>query len=133
MKRILRHYTIETSILLLLSRVSSGMVFNRGIETILLAGAALTLTSIIAKPIINILLLPLNLITFGVFRWLSSAIALYIVTLLVKDFKIEYFHFEGISTVWFNIPTIHLQGIFAYIFFSFLLSIISSIIYWVIK
>jgi len=89
--------------------------------------------SLLAKPIINMLLIPLNLITFGLFRWVSSAVVLYIVTLLVKDFKVVAFNFVGFSNKWIEIPSMYFQGFWAYVAFAFLLSIITSFIYWVIK
>ena len=133
MKRILRHYLIDTTSLWLVSQTASGIVFGKGINTLLLAGVALTLISIFAKPIINILLLPLNLITFGLFRWISSAVVLYIVTLLVEGFQITFFHFSGFSNKWVEIPTLDFRGILAYIAFSLILSILTTFLFWVVK
>lgn len=133
MKRILKHFVIDTVSLYLASSIASGMVFEKGIETIVLTGVGLMLASLIAKPVINILMLPLNLITFGLFRWVSSAIALYLVTLVVPGFKIINFYFGGYGSTWFDLPVISLSGVFALIAFSFLLSLIESIIYWIIK
>ena len=133
MKRILRFYVISTTALYTVSQTAIGMVFSKGTETLLLAGVGLAIASLLVKPIINILLLPINLITFGLFRWVSSAIALYIVTLIVKDFRIDKFFIEGTQTTWFDIPTIDLAGIFAFVAFSFLLSIVVSFIHWLFK
>lgn len=133
MKRILRHYTIDTFSLWVISEVASGMVFERGFYTLFVAGAALMATFLLAKPVINLLLLPLNMITYGLFRWVSSAVVLYIVTLVIKDFKIAEFVFQGFSSKWIDIPALDFQGNLSYVGFSFLLSIISSFIYWLIK
>lgn len=133
MKRILKHFVIDTVSLYLASSIASGLVFERGIETIILTGAGLTLASLVAKPIINVLMLPINLITFGLFRWVASAVALYLVTLVVPGFKVMNFFFGGYSSVWFDLPTISLVGVFALIAFSFLLSLIASFIYWLVK
>lgn len=133
MKRILRHFTIDTVSLYLASSVASGLIFEKGIETILMAGLGLTVASLIAKPIINVLMLPINLISFGLFRWVSSAIALYLVTLVVNGFQIVKFHFGGFSSVWFDIPTFTFEGIVAIVSFSLLLSLIASFIYWLVK
>lgn len=133
MKKIVRHYIIDTSTLYAVSLIASGIVFEEGIRTLLLAGLALSLASILVKPIINLLLLPINLITFNLFRWLSSAVALYLVTLVVPGFKIVSFSFAGYTSQWIDIPALSIQGVFAFILFSFLISIITSIIYWVIS
>lgn len=133
MKTIIRHYAIDTFSLFVVSRIADGMIFARGWQDLLFAGAGLTVVSLLAKPVITILLLPLNLLTFGLFRWVSAAIALYLVTLIVSGFMIIGFHFAGLSTKWFDIPTLNFVGIWAFVAFSFVLSFISSLIHWIIK
>lgn len=133
MKRIIRHYLIDTATLFAVSQIAAGITFGKGTETLLQAGVGLTLISLFAKPIINLLLLPLNLVTFGFFRWLSSAIVLYLVTLIIADFKITFFHFSGLVSKWIDIPVIDFKGIIAFIAFSFLISILTSFFYWLVK
>ncbi len=133
MKRILRHFVIDSVSIFLVSSIASGLYFEKGIETLLLTGLGLTIASLIAKPIINILLLPVNLITFGLFRWVAAVAVLYIVTLVVPGFKIAGFNFVGYTSLWFDIPAVVFSGYIAYIAFSFLHSLISSFIYWLIK
>jgi uncharacterized membrane protein YvlD (DUF360 family) len=133
MKHFIKLYVLETYSLYLVSQITSGLNFVGGITTILITGAYLTFVNFFAKPVINMLLLPLNLVTFGIFRWVSSAIALYIVTLLVKDFKVGFFHFAGFENKWFNIPTLHFEGILAFIAFSLVLSVLISVLVWIFK
>ncbi len=133
MKKILRHFIIDTYCLYLISNSISGIYFNSGFTTLLAAGAAITIVSLVAKPVINILLLPINLLTFGLFRFLGSSVVLYLTTLLVKSFEIRCFDFPGLSSIWFDIPKIYLTGLGAYVAFSFILSFLSSLIYWLIK
>lgn len=133
MKRILRHFVIDTFCLYLVTRVATGIQLGNGMNTLIMAGMAITVVSLVAKPVINILLLPLNLITFGLFRWVASAVVLYITSLIVPAFKILYFHFPGLASKWFDIPVMDFKGIMAYIGFSFLLSLFTSLIYWLIK
>lgn len=133
MKRILRHFVIDSVSIFLVSSIASGMLFEKGIETLLYTGLGLTIASLIAKPVINILLLPVNLITFGLFRWVAAVAVLYIVTLVVPGFKIVGFNFAGYSSVWIDLPSLVFGGYVAYIAFSFLHSLISSFIYWLIK
>lgn len=133
MKKVLKHFTIDTVSLYLASSMASGLIFENGIETIIFAGAGLTVASLIAKPIINVLMLPINLITFGLFRWVASAIALYLVTIVVPGFRIAKFHFGGFTSTWFDLPTISFEGVIALVSFSLLLSLIASFIYWLVK
>src|SRR3989344_2481779 len=115
MKRILRHFIIDTFCLWVVSQTANGMVFERGFITLLVAGMGLTGVSLLAKPVINLMLLPINLITFGLFRWVASAVMLYLVTLIVKDFKIAFFSFTGFASKWIDIPSLHFEGALAFI------------------
>lgn len=133
MKTILKHFIINTVSLYLVSLAVSGIVFAEGTYSILLAGIVLTLTTLIIKPVINILLLPINLITFGLFRWVGFAITLYLVTLIVPGFKLLDFVYKGFSSYWFTIPGISISGVLAFIAFSFFISMIASIGYWIFK
>lgn len=131
--RIIKHFLVNIATLYLVSLIVSGITFENGINTLLLAGVALTIAALIVKPVINLLLLPINLITFGLFRWVGYAIALYLVTLIVPAFKLSNFAFAGLSTYWIAIPPLTLTGIIAFIAFSFLISLISSVVDWILK
>ena len=133
MKFILKIYLTNTLSLYLASVVFGGMQLSKGINSILLAGVGLSLLSLLVKPLINLLLLPLNLITFGLFRWVSSAIALYLVTLIIPGFKIIGFSFAGLASKWIDIPSVNLSGILSIIAFSLVISVISSILHWLIS
>jgi uncharacterized membrane protein YvlD (DUF360 family) len=112
--------------------MAQGMVFEEGTKTLLLAGLGLTAVTIFAKPVINLMLLPLNLVTYGLFRWVSSGVALFLVELIIPKFSINNFLFSGLTNRWFDLPLITLQGIPAYIAFAFILSFITSILFWLL-
>jgi len=133
MKSLIRHYLIDTVGLYLITLFFQGIVIENGLSGMLLAGLGLMVTTLLVKPIINILLIPLNLLTFGFFKWISNVVALYIVTLIIPGFKIIGFSFNGLSTKWLDIPSFSLSGILAFLAFSFVLSIITSTFYWLIK
>ena len=133
MKRILRMFIIETLALVTASKIAYGLVFENGMETLLLSGLALTIATIVVKPAINMLLLPINLVTFNLFKWVSSAVALYLVTLAVPGFKIVGFSFGGVQSDTVPLPAIDLPGIGAFIAFSFIIAAITGLIYWIIK
>jgi len=132
-KTLLKHFIIDTVSLYLISLVVSGITFADGTRTLLLAGLGLMATTLIARPIIGVLLLPLNLITFGLFKWVASAISLYLVTIVVPGFKLTNFYFAGASSAWIGIPAISLTGPLAFVAFSFLISLVSSLVYWIFK
>lgn len=123
----------DTVSLYLASQIASGLIFQGGIITLLMAGVGLVGATLLVKPIINILLLPINLVTFGFFKWASSAIALYIVTLVVPGFKIVSFNLEAFSSKWLDIPQVSLNGVLAFVAFSFLIFLLTSVMKWLTK
>ncbi len=133
MRTLLKHFIIDTVALYLISQGVSGMVFQDGLYTLLLTGLTLMLTTMIVKPVINILLLPLNLVTFGLFKWVTYAITFYLVTLVVPGFKLMDFVFRGYNSYWFSIPPVTLTGIAAFLAFAFVISFVSSVVSWIFK
>ena len=133
MRSLFKHFIIDCGSLYIISQSIRGMAFENGFYTLLLTGLALMLTTMIVKPIINLLLLPINLITFGLFKWVAYAISFYLVTLIVPGFKLLDFFFAGYSSNLFSIPIISLSGSLAFLAFAFLISFISSLMYWIFK
>lgn len=133
MRRILRSILINAAAIWLISQSASGIVLERGLETLLVAAFTLGMINLLIKPIINILLLPLNLVTLGTFRWLVNVAALVLVTMIVPDFKIASFQFPGLTYQGIVIPAFSLNLIFSFIVISFLISLISSFLYWLLK
>lgn len=133
MKKLIRHWAIDTYALYLTTTIASGIAFENGLRTLFLAGLGFMGASLLARPVINVLLLPINLVTFGMFRWVSAAVVLYLVTLLVPNFGVESFSFAGFTSRWLDIPSLYFEGFLAYIAFSFIISVITSFLYWLVK
>ena len=133
MRGILKHFAINIVTLYLITQWFSGLTIANGINGVIVAGVGLTLMTFLARPIINLLLLPINLITFGFFKWVSSTLTLYLVTLVVPGFHIAGFHFAGLATKWIDLPTLNFGGFMALVAFSLVISLFSSLIYWLVK
>lgn len=132
MKRIIRAFAVYALILWFLANYIGGVEFGNDLKILLSGALALTLAEIFLKPIINLLLLPFNLVTLGVFRWVSNVLMLYITTLVVPGFSIVPFTYPGFSSNLFIIPEMQLGVIGAYILLSFVLSVIASFVFWLV-
>ena|SRR5579859_4111443 len=134
MKRFIRIFVVEAVVLFLVSRITTGLNFQNGISSLIITAIALTVASLLVKPIINLLLLPLNLLTFGFFRFLANAITLFLVDLVLTQFNVGDFFFKGYRGQLIVIPSLRLPaGPLSYLAFSFILSFIGSVIYWLIN
>lgn len=133
MKRIIRIFIVESLVLYFVSQITIGLTFEGGTTSLLITAVGLTIASLFIKPIINLLLLPLNLLTFGFFRFLTNAITLFLVDLVLSQFSVGEFFFKGYHGTLIVIPSLGVPaGPLSYLAFSFLISFVSSIIYWLI-
>jgi len=133
MKKYLRIYLFNLVALWLVANILRGVNFRGGHSTLALATLVLSLVDLIVKPLINLLLLPINLLTLGMFRWLANVIALYLVTVIIPEFEISGFNFPGLSYHGFIIPQMYLTTFWVFIIASFVISLTTSFLLWLSK
>ena len=133
MKKYLRSFLITSASLFISSRFIETVTFAESEKTIFLAGLAITLVNLFIKPVLNLLLLPVNLLTLGLFRWLVNVFAFYLVILIVPGFKIDAFLFPGFEHSGFVFPSVQLSFFWTLVLVSFIISFVSSLLYWVFK
>lgn len=129
MKKIVKIFAVEVVSLFVATQIASGIVFQNGLEGLFVAGVALAIAAYFVRPVVNILLLPLNLVTLGLFRFIGHAVTLFVVDLALNQFQITGFHFFGMTSRFFDLPQINLEsGPLAYIAFSILISVVSGLL-----
>ncbi len=133
LKNYLRLFLINFLALWLLSRFMLGIEFLNGYQTIALTALVLTVLSTLVKPLIKILLIPVNLLTLGAFRWLVNVITLWLVTLIVPQFKIGSFVFQGLDWNGFIIPSFFIAKFWVFVLASFFISLVTSFVLWLTK
>jgi len=132
-KKYLRFFLINLFALWLVAYIFAGVSFTGGWQTLALAALVLTLLGTLIKPLIKLLLLPINLITLGTFRWLINVITLWLVTLIVPQFEIRGFLFEGVNYQGFTIPSFYLATFWAFVLTSLVISLVTTLTLWLIR
>lgn len=133
-KKFMRGIVIEAWALFLVNQLASGLFFEQGLKSLLLTATALAVAGLLIKPIINILLLPINLVTFNFFRWASHAVMLFLVDLVLTEFRIVNFNFAGYSSDLFSLPLLYIEsGILSYLAFSVLIGLVAGVFYWIME
>lgn len=132
MKTLLRSLIVHSIVLWFIATQIGGINYSNDFKILFLGALALTLVDSLIKPFINLLLLPFNLITLGTFRWISSVFSLYLSTLFVPGFSIAAFKYAGLVTTFFIIPPFSLSLFGAYILIGILVSILVSLLFWLI-
>jgi len=132
-KRYFRFFLINLLALWLTAFIFTGVSFIGGWQTIALAALVLTLLGTLIKPLVKLLLLPVNLITLGAFRWLVNVIVLWLVTFVIPQFQIKSFLFEGFNYQGFIIPSFYVATFWAFVLSSLVISLTNSLALWLIK
>ncbi len=133
MKSVLRRIIYYSVALFITAQALEGVTVNGGLGEYLIGGIVLTILFFLVKPILNIITLPLNIITFGLFSFLTNAIILYLLTVVVPNISINAFTHRGFSFLGFVTPKLQVNGFFAFIAASVTLSLIVGFLKWLIK
>ena len=130
MKKRLRNALFASLAFLLLSYIYPGFSFESS-QTIIFSTVVFAFFYLFIRPILRILSLPLNLITFGLFSLISNVAILFLISLVVPGFEIVAFQFEGLSIFGLSLPSVYLNIFFSALAASSVLSFISSVVFWV--
>lgn len=133
MKSLLRNTAINAFSLFLLSQILEGVKIADGVSTFIFGGLALSLMAKILRPLLELIALPLNIVTFGTFSFLINVIILYLLTIFIPQITIGPFVFKGLTFLGFVVPKISFNGFFAFVVSALVLSVIMGVIRWLIK
>jgi len=133
MKKILRWFVINSVVVFAADRLIPGFNVSPGYEGIIITAAVLTGLNFAIKPLIKLLLLPVNLITLGAFRWVANVFILWLVTYMVPNLEVIGFQFVGYTYQGFIIPAMYLGQFWALVVSSFFISLATTFLFWLFK
>lgn len=133
MKAIFRNFLINIGALWLTAEIIPALSISGGIKGLAVGALAFMAANLILVPLIKILLLPLNLLTLGLFAWLSNVLALYLLMLVVPYFQLLPYHFPGYASGGFIIPSWDLSTFQVAILVSFVIGFIIHFLQWLNK
>lgn len=133
MKYLFQRIFILTFALFLLPLLVPGFSVSGDIWALLGGGAVLTVMFFILKPVLNLLTLPANMITLGLFSIFNCAIILYLLTVFVSAITIEAFTYPRTDLAGVIIPMLTFNTFLAYIYSAFVLSFIDSFLSWLMN
>lgn len=116
--------TLLTSFALVLHNFIWHNLNFSSVDILVKTAVILALFQVILKPILKILLLPINLITLGLIGIVIDTLGLYITTYFLNGFIINNFSVPAISWQGISVPQIYLNNFFAYLATSFSLRFI---------
>lgn len=130
MKSVLRYFLINTISLWAVTAILPGLSFGGEIKTLFLGGGAFTIINFILVPLLRILLLPLNILTLGLFSWVTNVLALYALINFIPGFLLTIYSFPGFEYNGFIIPSMDFSTMMAAIIASFLIGFFTHFLHW---
>jgi putative membrane protein len=115
MKKILKFTLLIAFSLTLQNQIWFNLIFSQNVWTIIKVAFILAIFEILLKPIIKILLLPVNILTLGLFRIVINTVGLYLAVFLLADFQINSIHTASFIWQGFSIPAFNFTGFWTYV------------------
>ena len=106
----------------------SGIHLDTTWSAYLVASLVFVIFNFVLSPIIKLLLLPINLLTLGLFRWLSNVLVLYLFDLVYDGISITGFEFAGYNSSIISLPPGYFGLFWVLVLASFIMSLTYSFI-----
>jgi putative membrane protein len=133
MKAIIRNIAIYTFALYVLPFIIPGVEISGGFWTLLIGGLALTLLFFVVKPILNVISIPVSVISVVIFSTITNLFVLYILTVFISGISITPFSYPHGEFLGFITPRLSFNTFFAYVYTAFILSFIDAFVSWLVK
>jgi len=130
MKKLLKSFVVFAISLYFGTLIIDNVTFVKGYQTLLWTALFLTIGNFLIKPIIKFLLLPINAITLGLFRFASGLLTIWLLAFLIGDVQFSLFNFPQTIILSQTIPSFQLTEIWSLLPFSVIILIISNIFNW---
>lgn len=95
MKSLIKKYIINLLAVYLISRLVNAVVISDNGYTYFYASLFLSLLLMLVKPVINLIMLPLNLLTLNMTSWLLNIIIVYVWIILSPGVSVSSWYFSG--------------------------------------
>lgn len=130
MKSLLRTLLLNTVVIFLTARILPGLSYSNNLQVLLMAAVAVALLNLVVRPIVKLLMLPINLLTLGIFSWLTNVFLLYLATRLIPGFYVSAFDFPGWTYQGLVLPAVGMTVFWSYVLSSFVISALTSLLGW---
>lgn len=130
MKSLLKLVVGNGAGLYILTKIFTAFRIDETLKVYVIAAVTLSLLQTLVRPLVELVLLPVNLLTLGMFRWVSSVAVLWLMVKIVPGISVLPYHFAGFSSRGIVVPAMDLTAFWSIVVSAFLLSSISTIIDW---
>lgn len=107
-----------------------GFTYQADFKTLITAVVVFILLDTLVKPLLKIIFIPINLLTFGFFRWIINVFVLFFTDSLVRGFEITSFRFEGLAWGVVSLAPHNLSFVSSLVIFSCLIVLMEGLLEW---
>lgn len=133
MRQLFKKYFIIVASIYSIAQIVPALVIHDEWAGIFYAAFILSLLLYIAKPIINLLLLPFNLITLNLVAGIVNIIVVFIWTFIVPAIRINPWEFPGISVGFITLSPFNFSALQVTVIVAILLTVAQKFFSWLIK
>lgn len=133
MKTLLKKYFVITVSLFILTQVVPAVMLKAGWKNLFYSSFILTILYYIGRPIANIIMLPINILTLNLASWVINILTFYVWTLLVSELKVEQWKFSGVNWGPISFSSYDFASWQVIILASIFLTVIIQFIDWIVK
>lgn len=129
MKLLTRTFLFNIFALWFTSQILPTLRVSGSWQTMLLGGVVLSILMLLVAPLLRILFIPINIITFGLLSWFVNVIVLYLLTIFVPEVTIQAHTFPALVSAGFVVPSFHASWSIALILSSLFVTAIANILH----
>lgn len=131
MKHLVRVFLFNVFALWLTGEILPGLLIHGGWQTILFGGFILCLLMLIVAPILKILFIPINILTFGLLSWMVNVIVIYLFTVVVPEMQVTAWVYPGATWAGFVVPQMEISYFVSLVLVSLCIAMITNILHYV--
>ena len=133
MKNLLKLIFLNSISLITTATLFPGLNFSGKLTDLLFTGLIFTFINLLIKPFIKLFLLPINLVTLGLFSWLSSVLVLSLLIKINTHLTVTAFTSKALNYQGFVIPSLDFSKTLSLILACFLISLIFNLTDWLVS
>lgn len=133
MKKILKLTLLFTFSLITVNQIWGNLEFTNIPWTIIKTAFILSVFEVLLKPILKIILFPINLLTLGLFRIVIDTLGLYLAAFIFSDFYVKNIHTLQTSFLGLQIPGLNFNNFVAFLVTSLTIGLVLNFFTLIIK
>jgi putative membrane protein len=133
MRKILKLTLLFTFSLITTNQIWGNLEFSFIPWTIIKTAFVLSIFEVLLKPILKVVLFPINILTLGLFRVVIDTLGLYLAAFIFSDFYVKNIHSAQTSFFGINIPELTFNNFVAFLVTSLTIGFILNLFTLIIK